>query len=91
LRTFFSIQGLSPPRPGDEFEIESRIPGEVKRALGERGHKVIVSKDWDPWFGVVQAVSIDAATGALYGGADPRREGPQRASAGAKRSPKNRR
>ncbi len=53
--------------------------GRVRRALEERGHKIIVRKDWDPWFGAVQAVSIDPATGALYGGTDPRRD---RAAAG---------
>jgi len=47
----------------------------VRNALEERGHKSMVKKDWDPWFGAVQTVLIDPETGAILGGADPRRDG----------------
>ena len=69
---------------GDEFKIEPPIPKEVRRALEEKGHKVIVKKDWDPWFGAVQAVMIDPSTGAIPGGADPEGTVRPRASAAGK-------
>ena len=68
----------------DEFKIEPPIPKEVRRALEEKGHKVIVKKDWDPWFGPVQAVMIDPSTGAIPGGADPRRDGAAAGFSGGK-------
>lgn len=69
---------------GEEFEVESRIPQEVRKALEARGHKPLVKKDWDPWFGAVQAVLIDPATGAIYGVADPRRDGAAAGVSGGK-------
>jgi len=70
------FQTFGEGRGGDNFPGFQDVPfgspltpphREVRRALEERGHKIIVKKDWDPWFGAVQAVSIDTATGALYG------------------------
>ena len=57
---------------------------EVRKALEDMGHKMIVKKDWDPWFGAVQAVMIDSGTGAIHGGADPRRDGAAAGYSGGK-------
>ena len=58
-----------------EIFMESRIPKDVQQALINKGHKVTVRKDFDLYFGGAQGVMIDPETGALYGGADPRRDG----------------
>jgi gamma-glutamyltranspeptidase/glutathione hydrolase len=39
------------------------------------GHTITVRGDWDAYFGGVHAVLYDYATGTLFGGADPRRDG----------------
>ena len=58
-----------------EIFMESRIPKDVQQALINKGHKVTVRQDFDLYFGGAQGVMIDPKTGALYGGADPRRDG----------------
>ena len=58
-----------------EIFMESRIPKDIQQALINKGHKVTVRKDFDLYFGGAQGVMIDPKTGALYGGADPRRDG----------------
>ena len=52
------------------LRIEDRIPNEVREQLASRGHKVEVRPPWSE--GHVLAVQIDAKTGVLAGGADPR-------------------
>ena len=59
---------------GDIF-MESRIPKEVQEALRAKGHKISVRGEMDLYFGGAQGVMVDAKTGKLYGGADPRRDG----------------
>jgi gamma-glutamyltranspeptidase / glutathione hydrolase len=58
-----------------EIFMESRVPKEVQQALINKGHKLSVRAAVDLYFGGAQGVMIDPATGALYGGADPRRDG----------------
>jgi gamma-glutamyltranspeptidase/glutathione hydrolase len=52
-------------------DAETRIPVAVREALASRGHQVHANH---PWGGVslVCAITADAATGVLAGGADPR-------------------
>src|SRR5277367_5879637 len=56
-------------RPG-VLRIEDRIPAPVRDALAARGHKVQACPPWSE--GRVLGVQINAKTGVLYGGADPR-------------------
>ena len=44
-------------------------------ALRARGHAVEIGPPWTMTVGGMQGVAIDPATGALTGGADPRRDG----------------
>jgi gamma-glutamyltranspeptidase/glutathione hydrolase len=60
---------------GRQVQIESRVPEAVREDLIARGHEVEVVGAWDILVGGMQAVAIDAATGLLMAGADPRRDG----------------
>ncbi len=57
------------------LKIEARIPEPVRAELAERGHELEVKKDFDLYFGGAQGVVIEADSGRLHGGADPRRDG----------------
>lgn len=58
-----------------EIFMESRIPQKVRDELIRNGYKLTIKSDFDLYFGGAQGVMIDPKTGALVGGADPRREG----------------
>lgn len=71
-------QAINAPRihcQGGELFMEASMPKEVQDALKAKGHKVTVKGKMDLYFGGAQAVMVDANTGKLYGGADPRRDG----------------
>ena len=55
--------------PGD-ISVESRIPEATRDALAARGHKVRVAPPWS--LGSNAGIVIDAASGVLSAGADPR-------------------
>jgi gamma-glutamyltranspeptidase/glutathione hydrolase len=55
------------------LEIEDRVPAKVRDDLIARGHRLRVLGAYAMSTGVV-AVGVDPKTGALRGGADPRRE-----------------
>ncbi len=55
--------------PG-EMSVEQRIPEEVREALGKLGHKVRVQGPWN--MNMTAGILVDAATGTLSAGADPR-------------------
>jgi gamma-glutamyltranspeptidase/glutathione hydrolase len=55
--------------------MEGRIDGDTARDLEERGHKVDVWDDWTPRMGALCAIEIDRERGALFAGADLRRDG----------------
>lgn len=57
------------------LKIEGRIPEDVRAALAAKGHDLEVKKDFDLYFGGAQGITIDAQSGELHGGADPRRDG----------------
>ncbi|HET9017251.1 MAG TPA: gamma-glutamyltransferase family protein [Thermomicrobiaceae bacterium] len=60
---------------GCELVMEERVPSEVRAELARRGHDVQVVAPWSAAVGGGQGILIDPETGALSGGADPRRDG----------------
>ena len=56
-------------------EMEERFPVEVRRELEARGHEVDVIEAFSRRVGGAQAIQVNADTGVLQGGADPRRDG----------------
>lgn len=64
-------------RTGSNFDvaIESRVPEDVRAVLTARGHNLLVLDAWSPAVGGGHGVLIDPESGALSGGADPRRDG----------------
>ncbi len=57
------------------LSIEARMPKETQDWLMSIGYKLKVYPDYDLFFGGAQAIVVDPATGTMYGGADPRRDG----------------
>ena len=55
--------------------VEGRIDSGVVEDLRSRGHQVEVWDDWTSRMGGMCAIKVNQETGALYGGADPRRDG----------------
>lgn len=60
---------------GARVGIESRIDEDTVAALRRLGHEVERVEPFSMAVGGMQAISLDPATGALQGGADPRRDG----------------
>ena len=58
----------------DELRMEARFPGDVLDGLRGRGHPVTSIGDWAA-SGSEVMIQVDTETGALYGAADPRRDG----------------
>ncbi len=56
-------------------DVEGRIAPETRQALAARGHQVNVIEDWSWIVGGGQGIRRDPESGALQGGADPRRDG----------------
>jgi gamma-glutamyltranspeptidase/glutathione hydrolase len=56
-------------------DVEGRIPEPVRDSLRARGHQVNVIEDWSWIVGGGQGIRRDPESGALQGGADPRRDG----------------
>jgi gamma-glutamyltranspeptidase/glutathione hydrolase len=57
------------------LKMESRIPLDVRKALEQKGHKLVIKKEFDLYFGGAQGIVIDPDSGEMHGGADPRRDG----------------
>ena len=57
------------------IDAEARIPAETRAGLAARGHQVNVIDDWSWIVGGGQGIVRDPESGALMGGADPRRDG----------------
>jgi len=57
------------------IDAESRISAETRSGLITRGHQVNAIDDWSWIVGGGQGIVRDPASGALMGGADPRRDG----------------
>ena len=60
---------------GHKVGLEARVKDPVVQALQKRGHEVQTIGAWSPAVGGGRGVLIDPDTGALSGGADPRRDG----------------
>ena len=58
----------------DEFQMEGRFSPQVMDGLRSRGHPLNVLGDWDGP-GSEMMIWLDPDTGALFGAADPRRDG----------------
>ena len=58
----------------DELLVESRFRPETLEGLRRRGHQLNVLGGWAA-AGSEMMIQVDAATGALHGAADPRRDG----------------
>lgn len=76
----YSIQAaIEAPRvrtyEGVTVEVEARVPKVVRDELIRRGHTVRVIDDWSYLVGGGHGAMVDPDTGALMGGADPRRDG----------------
>ena len=57
---------------GGQVYLEKGIPTSVAEALHRKGHRLA---DPDTSYGGYQAIRIDLATGKLYGGSEPRKDG----------------
>jgi gamma-glutamyltranspeptidase/glutathione hydrolase len=73
-------QAISAPRVyrtnTTDYSVEGRIPVSAVNGLVAMGHKIAaVQDDYSPNQGVTQGCHYDWATGTLFGGADPRRDG----------------
>ncbi len=60
---------------GRLVDVEGRIPADVRERLAWRGHQVNVIEEWSWVVGGGQGIARDPISGALQGGADPRRDG----------------
>jgi len=60
---------------GHELEAEADLPQTARDGLARLGHDVHYRNRRSPWFGAVQVVARDPATGLCRGAADPRRQG----------------
>jgi len=60
---------------GYQVDAETRIDPAVLAELERRGHRINKLGDWSYGVGGGQGIMVDADTGSLMGGADPRRDG----------------
>lgn len=63
------------PIEGNRMIAESRIKPDIIAGLEARGHVVEMQPDFSMAFGGAQGIMIDHESGAISGGADPRRDG----------------
>ncbi len=68
------MESTIPHTCADVLQLEARFPEEVRAELERRGHELEILGDWEA-SGSAQAILIDAESGALIGGSDPRRDG----------------
>ena len=61
--------------PGKKILMEQRVSPEVREALIARGHDIEALPDFSAIVGGAQGIAIDPDSGAMMGGADPRRDG----------------
>ena len=58
----------------DELHLEGRFAEQVREGLSRRGHPIKMLPDWGA-VGSEMMIQVDSAGGALFGAADPRRDG----------------
>jgi len=59
----------------DALHMEARFPSDTIGKLERRGHRVHRRPAWNEQAGHAHGISVDAASGVLVGGADPRSDG----------------
>ena len=69
------LMGRTWGTPVRELSLEARVGGQVARELLHRGQPVKIQIDWNDNLGHAQAIRINAESGFLEGGADPRGDG----------------
>jgi gamma-glutamyltranspeptidase / glutathione hydrolase len=62
-------------RGGPRVAVETAVPLKTRKALAGVGHQVVPETTFDPGFGGGQIIAVDPATGILWGGSDPRKDG----------------
>lgn len=62
-------------RGGPRVAVETAVPLKARKALAALGHDVVSETTFDPGFGGGQVIALDAETGVLWGGSDPRKDG----------------
>jgi gamma-glutamyltranspeptidase/glutathione hydrolase len=60
---------------GNDVAIESRVPATTLQQLSERGHEILIRRDYTQEMGRGQAILHDSKTGLNYGASDPRADG----------------
>jgi gamma-glutamyltranspeptidase/glutathione hydrolase len=60
---------------GNDVAIESRVPAATLQQLSERGHEILIRRDYTQEMGRGQAIMHDSKTGLNYGASDPRADG----------------
>jgi gamma-glutamyltranspeptidase/glutathione hydrolase len=62
-------------RGGPRVAVETAVPLKTRKALAALGHQVVPETTFEPGFGGGQIIALDAETGVLWGGSDPRKDG----------------
>jgi len=60
---------------GTGVAIETGVPLKTRKALAAMGHDVQPETTFAPLFGSGDIIAVDAETGVLWGGSDPRKDG----------------
>lgn len=60
---------------GNDVAIEMRVPESTLQQLSERGHQVVIRREYTQEMGRGQAILHDSKTGTNYGASDPRADG----------------
>ena len=68
------MESAVPHTCNDALQLEGRFVHDVREGLGRRGHVLELLGDWGA-AGSEMMIQINPETGALFGGADPRRDG----------------
>jgi gamma-glutamyltranspeptidase len=69
------VHGAEAPGEEEALRVEERFPTETLAVLAALGHTIVKTGPWDSQMGHASGIVIDAATGVLHGGSDPRAEG----------------
>ena len=60
---------------GCDVSIEMRVPAATLQVLSERGHEILIRREFTQEMGRGQAILHDGKTGVNYGASDPRADG----------------
>jgi gamma-glutamyltranspeptidase/glutathione hydrolase len=62
-------------RGSKRLDVETGVPLTTRKALAALGHDMQAETQFAPGFGGGQVIAVDADSGALWGGSDPRKDG----------------